>query len=161
MNNFASMSAITDAFSSVNTTHLPLTWSYVRHKSKFDVILKCNEPTGGFSECHSLMTKTDGPYVPFVMPYLINIQHIKDRFVDDGENISFTQRQRCYDVVSFMLKFQGKPYNIAESESTSKFILGHLEAMVGQDFSKRMLDMQECELAHADIKTGLRSSGFW
>lgn len=153
------MSAVINALSSVNITRLHLTWAHVGRKSNLDALLKFNEPTGGFSGYRSLMVNADGPCVPFVMPYLTDIQHIKDQF-DDGEQISFIQRQRWFDVVSFILKFQGKPYNIAESESTSNFISGHLNVMVGKDFWKRSVEVQQSELAHADIRRGLEAAGF-
>ncbi|KAJ7116791.1 ras guanine nucleotide exchange factor domain-containing protein [Mycena crocata] len=164
LNNFASMSAVINALSSTVISRLHLTWAHVGKKSILDALIKFNDPTGGFSGYRSLLANAgDSPSVPFIGMYLTDIVHIADQFNDQDGQISFVQRQRWYEVVGVMLRAQTKPYNIAESETTLNFIWGHLrmDSMKDQTwFWEKSQEVQQSELAHADIRKGLEAAGF-
>jgi len=95
--------------------------------------------------------------------FLTDICHINDQFEDEGDRICFLRRQRLYETVSTLLRYQSRPYNIAESESTTNFILQHLRSGSLKDqawFWARSQEIQQSELAHADIRKGLEAAGF-
>ncbi|KAJ6623083.1 ras guanine nucleotide exchange factor domain-containing protein [Mycena sp. CBHHK59/15] len=163
LNNFASMSAVINALSSTVISRLHLTWAHVGRKSILDALVKYNDPTGGFSGYRSLLTHADGPCVPFIGMYLTDIVHIADQFSDHDGQICFLQRQRWFEAVQVMLRSQSKPYNIAESETTMNFIWGHLRTDSSKDqtwFWEKSQEVQQSELAHADIRKGLEAAGF-
>ncbi|KAG5645359.1 hypothetical protein DXG03_006421 [Asterophora parasitica] len=165
MNNFASMSAVINALSSTVVTRLHLTWAHVNRKSALDNLLRHNEPTGGFSGYRALLQNVEGPCVPFVSMFLTDLVHIQDHYSDEGDNICFIQRQRSYETVSAILKYQSRNYDIAESESTMAFTTRHLQMMVDEARDKdwywaRSQEVQQSELANADIRKGLEAAGF-
>ncbi|KAJ7508677.1 ras guanine nucleotide exchange factor domain-containing protein [Mycena galericulata] len=163
LNNFASMSAVINALSSTVISRLHLTWAHVGRKSILDTLIKFNDPSGGFSGYRALLMNAEGPCVPFIGMYMTDIVHISDQFSDQDDQISFLQRQRWYEVVQIMLRSQSKPYNIAESESTMNFICGHLRMDSLKDqtwFWEKSQEVQQSELAHADIRKGLEAAGF-
>ncbi|KAJ7109784.1 ras guanine nucleotide exchange factor domain-containing protein [Mycena epipterygia] len=163
LNNFASMSAVINALSSTVISRLHLTWAHVGRKSILDMLIKFNDPTGGFSGYRALLNTAEGPCVPFIGMYLTDIVHISDQFSDHDGQISFLKRQRWYEVVQIMLRCQARPYNIAESDSTLNFIRGHLRTDSLKDqtwFWEKSQEVQQSELAHADIRKGLEAAGF-
>jgi son of sevenless-like protein len=163
MNNFASMSAVINALSSTVISRLHLTWAHVGKKSILDGLIKFNDPSGGFSGYRMLLSNAEGPCVPFIGMYLTDIVHISDQFSDHDGNISFLKRQRWYEVVQVMLRAQKQPYNIAEGETTTAFIGLHLKLDSMKDqtwFWEKSQEVQQSELAHADIRKGLEAAGF-
>ncbi|KAF8079044.1 ras guanine nucleotide exchange factor domain-containing protein [Lyophyllum atratum] len=143
MNNFATMSAVINGLSSTVINRLHLTWAHVGRKAALEGLLRHNEPTGGFSG-HRNFTSTY-------------------HYSDDGERICFLQRQRSYETINAMLRYQARSYDIAESESTMNFIWRHLledSAKDGNWFWTRSQEVQQSELAHADIRKGLEAAGF-
>ncbi|KAK0246451.1 ras guanine nucleotide exchange factor domain-containing protein [Armillaria nabsnona] len=165
MNNFASMSALITALSSVVITRLHLTWAHVGRKANLDALLKYNEPSGGFAAFRNLQSNAEGPCVPFVGMYLTDIAHTKDQFedVEDDGRIVFIKRQRWYEIITQMLRHQLKPYNIGESMSIRGFISIHLRTTGTKDSSlawSKSQEVQHSELAHADIRRGLEAAGF-
>ncbi|KAG5639548.1 hypothetical protein H0H81_012219 [Sphagnurus paluster] len=163
MNNFASMSAVIIGLSSTVISRLHLTWAHVSRKNTLDALLKYNEPTGGFAGYRSLLQAVEGPCVPFIIMYLTDLVHIQDHYTDEGERICFLQRQRSYETVSAILRYQTRAYGIAESESTMSFICRHLGDEFARDsswFWMRSQEVQQSELAHADIRKGLEAAGF-
>ncbi|KAF7337603.1 hypothetical protein MSAN_02233600 [Mycena sanguinolenta] len=163
LNNFASMSAVINALSSTVISRLHLTWAHVGRRSILDALIKFNDPSGGFSRYRELLNNAEGPCVPFIGMYLTDIVHISDQFSDQPDNISFLKRQRWFEVVQVMLRAQKQPYNIAESESTLTFIGMHLRIDSTRDqtwFWEKSQEVQQSELAHADIRKGLEAAGF-
>ncbi|KAF5384966.1 hypothetical protein D9615_001164 [Tricholomella constricta] len=163
MNNLASMSAVINGLSSTVITRLHLTWAHVGRKSALDGLLRHNEPTGGFSGYRTLLQQVEGPCVPFISMFLTDLVHIQDHYTDEGERICFLQRQRSYETVSALLRYQTRTYDIAESESTMNFISRHLREDPAKDSNwlwARSQEVQQSELAHADIRKGLEAAGF-
>lgn len=157
------MSAVINALSSTVISRLPLTWVHVGRKSTLDGLLRHNEPTGGFSGYRSLLQNVEGPCVPFVGMYMTDLVHIQDQFSDENGRICFLQKQRWYETITAMLRYQSKPYDVAENDSTLKFIEEHLREDSKKDqnwFWVRSQQVEETELAHADIRKGLEAAGF-
>ena len=159
------MSAIIIALSSTVITRLHLTWAHVSRKSNLDLLLRHNEPAGGFSGYRTLLQQADGPCVPFITMFLTDIIHVQEHFSDqdvDGR-ICFYQRARWHEIITNMLKFQSRPYGLAVSESTVTFIETHLKEGALRDpnwFWSKSQEIQHSELAHADIRKGLEAAGF-
>ncbi|KAF8167469.1 ras guanine nucleotide exchange factor domain-containing protein [Crassisporium funariophilum] len=163
LNNFASMSAIIIALSSTVITRLHLTWAHVNRKSNLDALLRYNEPTGGFAGYRNLVQQAEGSCVPFIGMFLTDIVHVQEQFNQEEGRICFYQRARWYETITNMLRFQPRPYSIAVSESTMNFIDGHLREGSGRDqgwFWTKSQEVQQSELAHADIRKGLEAAGF-
>ncbi|KAK7063870.1 ras guanine nucleotide exchange factor domain-containing protein [Favolaschia claudopus] len=163
LNNFASMSAVINALSSTVISRLHLTWAHVNRRSSLEGLVKFNDPSGGFSGYRMLMSNAEGSCVPFIGMYLTDIVHISDQFSDHDGVISFLKRQRWYEVVQVMLRSQKQPYNVAESETALSFITMHLrmDSMKDQTwFWEKSQEVQQSELAHADIRKGLEAAGF-
>jgi son of sevenless-like protein len=166
------MSAVINALSSTDISRLTLTWAHVGRKSTLDFLLKYNEPTGGFSGYRGLLQAAEGPCVPFIGMFLIDIVHIQDQFSDnmsptsqnsDKPLICFRKRQRWCEVITVMLKHQQKLYNFGMNEPTRSFIDSHLQtaSTKNQDwFWTKSQEVQQMELAHADIKRALVETGF-
>lgn len=157
------MSAIIIALSSVVITQLHFTWAHVGRKSHLDVLLRFNDPSGGFAGYRNLLQTIEGPCVPFVGMFLADIVRIREQFSDSPGQICFLQRQRWYETVSTMLKYQKHPYDIPFSQPTTTFIQNHLEEGILKEqtwFWKRSQRVQHSELAYADIRKGLEAAGF-
>lgn len=157
------MSAVINALSSTVISRLHLTWAHVGRKSILDALIKFNDPSGGFSGYRVLLNNAEGPCVPFIGMYLTDIVHISDQFSDQDGQISFLKRQRWFEVVQVMLRAQKLAYNVAESETTMNFIGAHLrmDSMKDQTwFWEKSQEVQQSELAHADIRKGLEAAGF-
>ncbi|KAG7099854.1 hypothetical protein E1B28_001661 [Marasmius oreades] len=171
LNNFASMSAIINALSSTVIARLHLTWAHVNKKHTLDSLTKQNEPTGHFAVYRNLQLNADGPCVPFVGMYLNDIVHIKDQYSDEKDpdvdprqwKISYTQRQRWYEVAKIMLRSQSKPYKFAENKATMEFI-NRATATFPKDWQAKFWAksqvVQHSEIANADIRRGLEAAGF-
>lgn len=157
------MSSIINALSSTDITRLHLTWAHINRKTQLDTLLKYNDPSGGWAGYRGLVTSAEGPCVPFIAMYLTDMFHIADSYKDSEEQgISFTQRQRWYDAIMAVRKFQTRPYQFGEG-STQKFIRRELNlAMLKEThwFYERSQEVQRSELANADIRKGLEAAGF-
>ncbi|KAG6810911.1 hypothetical protein H0H92_009841 [Tricholoma furcatifolium] len=167
LNNFASMSAIIVALSSTVISRLHLTWAHVGRKNVFDALLKHNEPTGGFAGYRNLVqsVEPESACVPFISMYLTDLVHIQDLYNDDASEgrICFIQRQRSYDIIHSILRFQSRSYDIAESENVMEFIKKSLQTDGEKDgnwFWAKSQEVQRSELEHADIRKGLEAAGF-
>ncbi|GLB35754.1 putative guanine nucleotide exchange factor for Ras-like GTPases; N-terminal motif containing protein [Lyophyllum shimeji] len=163
MSNFATMSAVINGLSSTVINRLHLTWAHVGRKTSLESLLRHNEPTGGFAGYRNLLQHVEGPCVPFISMFLTDLVHIQDHYADEGERICWLQRQRSYETVNAMLRYQARPYDFAESESTMNFITKHLQEESAKDsnwFWTRSQEVQQSELAHADIRKGLEAAGF-
>lgn len=171
MNNYASLSALVTALSSVVITRLSLTWAYVGRTSQLDNLIKCNDPAGNFSAFRMLQQAVDGPCVPFVGMYLTDITHINDQYLDNtiiGTDtsttlVNFVKRQRWSDVVSALVQHQGKMYSFGEDPSTMAFIessLAQAEEIDTDTFWSKSQEVQQNEIECADIRKGLEMAGF-
>lgn len=107
--------------------------------------------------------------MPFLTMFLTDIVHIEDKLPNNIQSttvqeplIFFYKRQRWYDVVSAMLRYQSKPYSFAENDTTKKFIEEHLRTATQDQgwFWTRSREVQHSELAHTDIRKGLEAAGF-
>jgi son of sevenless-like protein len=102
--------------------------------------------------------------------FLTDIVHIQDKLPNNIQSttvgeplICFHKRQRWYDVVSAMLRYQSKPYSFTENDVTKNFIEEHLRSAALQNqgwFWTRSREVQHTELAHTDIRKGLEAAGF-
>lgn len=170
LHNYASMSAIIMALSSTVISRLHLTWAHASRKSQLDSMLRYNDPSGGFSAYRSLLSFVHGPCVPFLTIFLTDLVHVQDQNPDtlpsaspDGPLICFTKAQRWYSVITAMLRYQGKPYAWGEVESTKNFVEGQICTANLKDQSwywSKSQEVQQTELAHADIRKGLEAAGF-
>lgn len=153
------MSAIITALSSTVITQLPLTWAHVSKKSTLESLLRYNDPAGGFATYRNL-NNVDGPCVPFITMYLTDMVHIQDQYNDKEPLICFYKRKRFYEVISTMLRHQKEPYALA-LDDVAVFIRNHLQDPPDSRwFWKKSEEVQQSELAHADIRKGLEKAGF-
>ncbi|KXN88925.1 Cell division control protein 25 [Leucoagaricus sp. SymC.cos] len=159
LNNFASMSAIITALNSTVITRLPLTWAHVSKKSILDSLLRYNDPSGGFSAYRNL-NNADGPCLPFIVMYLTDLAHIQDQYNDSEPQICFYKRKRFYEVISAILRHQKEPY--VPLDDVAVFIRNQLQQdpPVDKWLWKKSEEVQQSELAHADIRRGLEKAGF-
>lgn len=170
LNNFASMSAIVTALSSTVVSRLHLTWAHAGRKSQLEALLKYNAPSGGFGGYRALLQSVEGPCVPFIMMFLTDIVHIQDQIPDHMDSdtpqepiIWFTKRQKWHDAITAALKYQSTRYPFSENEPSKNFIMGQLRTGGLKDqswFWQRSGEVQQTELAHADIRKGLEAAGF-
>jgi son of sevenless len=177
------MSAIVAGLASAVISRLHLTWAHVSRNTQLELLLKLNEPTANFSAYRNLLASIDGPCIPFVGMYLSDMVHINDKYPDNvtvevptpspaspntvsnesRKLIHFVKRLRWHDAVHSILKFQGKPFNFFEDPAIVNFVQQHLSAALARDQSwywSRSHELQQAELAHADIRKGLEAAGF-
>ncbi|EGO31129.1 hypothetical protein SERLADRAFT_344874 [Serpula lacrymans var. lacrymans S7.9] len=172
VHNFHSMSAVMAGLSSVVIARLHLTWSHCSRKSQYDALVKVCDPLNGSSGYKCLLTSTEGPCIPYVRTFLTDVIQIQGQYNDtiplsasqgDVAFISFTKRQRWHETVTTMLRYQSKPYQFVVDPSARSFIEGVLysSGTAGQDwFWSKSQEIQQSELAHADIRKGLEAAGF-
>lgn len=131
--------------------------------------MKLNEPTGNFSAYRSALAAAEGPCLPFVGTFLSDIVHVQDQHPDvvltvQGHSlIHFVKRQRWADAIHAILRHQARPYAFAEDSDTVNFVERQIADAVSRDpafFWSRSQELQQAELAHADIRKGLEAAGF-
>ncbi|KAF9011050.1 ras guanine nucleotide exchange factor domain-containing protein [Cyathus striatus] len=163
LNNFITMTSITTALLSSTVDRLHLTWAHVGRKSVFESLRKNLDPSNGFASLRSPLQSIEAPCIPFIPMFLTELAHLCAQYSDDGRYICFYQRQRWYETISTMLRFQQKPYTYPLSDSIRSFIETQLKESSGRDqhwFWTRSQELQQLELAHADIRKGLEAAGF-
>lgn len=79
--------------------------------------------------------------------------------------INFIKRQKWYDVVRTIVRFQSKPLNVVEDSNVMNFIneqltLASEKLREPSAFWIRSQELQQNELSHADIRKGLEAAGF-
>lgn len=158
------MSAISVALSSTVIQNLHLTWAHVNRKSHLEMLVRYNDPSRGFAGYRELMKKTQGPCVPFISMFLTDIVHINAQFKQipqSDDNICFQQMTRWSDIITNILRFQGRKYNIVINESIVAFIEDQIRDQWDEEWSwTRSQEVQQSETAHADIRKGLEAAGF-
>ncbi|XP_006454234.1 hypothetical protein AGABI2DRAFT_214033 [Agaricus bisporus var. bisporus H97] len=160
LHNIFALSALITALTSTVVTRLPLTWAHVKGKSTLDSLARFNEPAGGFATYRNL-NNAEGPCLPFISMYLVDLAHIQDQYIDKEGMVSFYKRKRFYEVTSTMLRHQKEPYTFA-SDDVATFIRKELQETLPDSrwFWKKNEEVQQSELAHADIRKGLEKVGF-
>jgi son of sevenless-like protein len=154
------MSAIITALNSTVITRLPLTWAHVNKKSTLESLSRYNDPTGQFATYRTL-NNVDGPCLPFISMYLTDMAHIQNQYTDKESQICFYKRKRFYDVISTMLRHQKEVYALSQWEEVVTFVRNQLQDPPGDRwFWKKSEEVQQSELAHADIRRGLEKAGF-
>lgn len=172
LNNFSSMSAIVAALSSSVLSRLHLTWALVTRGNYLQALTRLTESTGNFQAQRALYQSLEGSCVPFVGMYLTDIVHVNDQLKDSFVSsktpstpplINFVKRQKWYEAVHAILKYQSKAHNITENSQ----IMGLVEAQLSfastidqQSLWARSQQLQQDEVAHADIRRGLEAAGF-
>ena len=77
--------------------------------------------------------------------------------------INFVKRQKWYEAVNAIMRFQNKSHGFAENTPTLTYISEHLLLAISKDpasFWTRSQELQQHEVAHADIRKGLEAAGF-
>jgi son of sevenless-like protein len=77
--------------------------------------------------------------------------------------INFVKRQKWYDAVNTIMRYQNKSYGFAENPQIMNYIAEHLQLAISKDpasFWARSQELQQHEVAHADIRKGLEAAGF-
>ena len=77
--------------------------------------------------------------------------------------INFVKRQRWYEAVHAIMRFQAKSHGFVENPQTMNYISEHLLLAISKDpasFWSRSQELQQHEVAHADIRKGLEAAGF-
>jgi len=134
-------------------------------RPSYDSLVRLIDPTGNFSILRGLLRSHDGLCIPFVVPYLTDLAHINDTYTDENNQICFVKRQKWYDTVHIMLRFQSRQCDIARVDSTMEYVERHLRDIdeVGRDqnwFWSRSRELQQNELAQHDLLRGLEAAGF-
>ncbi len=175
LNNFSSMSSIVAALSSVLISRLHFTWLNSSRESSLEPLRKVIHPASNYGYYRGILGAIEGPCVPFVGPFLKNIvyaqeQHADNVVVQSGTRperqftlIHFVKRQKWYEITLQMLRFQAKPYLIAEIPEMTNFITSQMTRAVAKGerwYWQRSDELQRAELVHADIKKGLEAAGF-
>ena len=77
--------------------------------------------------------------------------------------INFVKRLKWYDAVESIVRFQKKGYEIVENSSLLNFVTDQLSLSGARDEAilwTRSAELQQNEMAHADIRKGLEAAGF-
>jgi len=140
-----------------------------------DPLRKIIHLASNYGYYRSILDSIEGPCIPFAVPFLKSIvyaqeQHADNVFVQSSIHpdrsftlVHFVKRQKWYDITLQMLRFQAKPYNIAEIPEMTSFIVGQMEratTMGERWYWQRSDELQHAELVHADIRRGLEAAGF-
>lgn len=160
LNNITSMSAIVTALNSTVIQRLPLTMAHVSKKSTLESLSRYNDPSSSFATYRKL-NNVDGPCLPFITMYLTDLVHIQDQYCDREGQICFYKRKRFYDVISVMLRHQKEPYPLP-LDDVAVYIRNQLQQDPPGEHAlwRKSDEVQQSELAHADIRRGLEKAGF-
>jgi len=128
MNNISSMNAIVTALSSKLIPSL----DYLPKAAILNEMIKLGAPANNFGAYKSLLQSINGPCVPFIGMYLVEIIEINDQFSDTISTskgglsastlINFTKRFKWAEVIEPMLRFQNKAYGYLEAQQMMTFI---------------------------------------
>ena len=102
--------------------------------------------SGPISEPRSSLSSTDAEPIE-IGPSLIN----------------FVKRQKWFDTVNAIVRFQNKAHGFTENVTTMNYIVEQLAqaAKLEQSwFWTKSQELQQSEMAHADIRKGLEAAGF-
>ena len=105
---------------------------------------------------------------------LTDITHINDKFPDkiiipptpdcpQGITlINFAKRQTTAEIIDIILRHQTRPYQFPEKPHFVNFIEQQMAISAVDDswFWQKTQDLQQAEVAHADIKRNLEAAGF-
>lgn len=174
INNISSTCSIVAALSSSVIERLHLTWARVERKGQLVPLQNLAQPACYFRECREFLKTVEKPCIPFIGMYLTDLTHIHDRFPDNVvveptaeypqglTLINFAKRQSCVDVVDSILRHQSRPYRIAEKPAVIAFLEHQLSISAHEDswFWHKSQELQQAEVAHADIKRNLEAAGF-
>jgi len=163
LNNFASLSAITMALTSMAISRLSVTWSQVNRKSNLDALARYNDPPGPLAIYRKLWLNVDGPSVPFVAMFLVDLVRMQENLGDRDGYICFQQRYRLYEIISNMLRGQPRQYNIVSNEATLAFIQDHLHDQSQKDKQwawSRSEELEQWEIDDPYLRRGLENAGF-
>lgn len=126
------MNAIVTALSSKLITSL----DYLPKAAILNEMIQLGAPTNNFGAYKSLLQSINGPCVPFIGMYLVEIIEINDQFPDTispskggfsaSTLINFTKRFKWAEVVESMLRFQNKVYGYLEAQQMMNFIEANL-----------------------------------
>lgn len=148
---------------STDVSCLSLTWSQINRKSHLDALARYNDPAGSLAAYRKLFLNVDGPSVPFVPMFLVDLVHTQEDFGDRDGRICFYQRYRLHEIISTMLRGQPRRYNITSNDETSAFIQEHLRDESQRDKQwvlNRSQVLQKWELDNAHLRRGPEKVGF-
>jgi len=77
--------------------------------------------------------------------------------------INFVKRLKWFDAVNTIVRFQKKAYEFGENTTIINYITDQLSLSAARDETilwSRSADIQQNEMAHADIRKGLEAAGF-
>lgn len=77
--------------------------------------------------------------------------------------INFVKRQYIASVMDNILRHQARTYELAEDQHLYAYVESRLQVAAGKDqgsFWLRSQEVQQAEVAHADIRRGLEQAGF-
>lgn len=168
------MAAIVASLHSSMLERLYLTWAHVTRMNQLEPLARLTAPTANFMAHRTLYMTLEAPCVPFVGMYLTDLVHINDQLKDTitfparpGSQsiplINFIKRQKWYDAVKAILRYQSQGYVIPENPMLMQFVETHLGNGAGKDQAElwqRAQELQQTEVAHADFRRGLEAAGF-
>jgi len=169
------MSAIVSALSSAVISRLRYTWAHAGRESLLEPLLKYNSAHENYSYYRSVLNSVDGPCVPFCGMYLQSIVYVEDRHPDTimvespsmpgGQLtlIHFVKPMKLFELVTMMLRFQGKSYCFPENAVTTRFIQSQTSMAAAKADSwcwERSDEHQQGELSYSDVRKGLEAAGF-
>ena len=130
------MHAIINALSSHTISRLSQTWAYTSQGPVLDNILAFGNPANRFATYRAVVRASQGPCVPYIGMWLIEIAQINDRYPDTVPSnnqdlatsslINFSKRTKWFDILEQVLKFQNKPYMYPDVPHTMGYIEGNL-----------------------------------
>jgi son of sevenless-like protein len=159
INNISSMHAIVNALSSHVISRLDQTWAHATQAAVFDTLLTFSNPANQFATYRTIIRASQGPCVPYIGMWLTEIAQINDRYPDavpsgnwdltTSSLINFSKRAKWFDVLEQVLRFQNKPYMVAEVPHTMGYIEGHLVNAMG--LSPEFLQVKSREIAQQEM----------
>jgi len=136
MNNISSMNAIITALTSDSISPVDPSWHHINRRASLNALAAQSDPANDFAAYKAVLQTVDGPCVPFVGMYLMEINRVHDRYLDTVRSsnrdhtvtplINFSKRQKWSEIVEQILRFQSRAYTYAEAPQTMGIIEGHL-----------------------------------
>lgn len=148
---------------SIVISRLSVTWSQINRKSNLDALARYHDPPGPLAIYRKLWLNIDGPSVPFVAMFLVDLVRMQENLGDRDGCICFHRRYRLYEIISSILRGQPRQYNITPNDATLAFIQDHLHDQNQKDKQwawSRSEELEQWEIENAHLRRGLEKAGF-
>ncbi|KAF9534536.1 ras guanine nucleotide exchange factor domain-containing protein [Crepidotus variabilis] len=169
LNNFSSMAAITSGLNTPPIRRLKRSWEQVnqRFMAQFEACNNVIDSNKNFTKYKQVLAHAAPPCVPFIGPFLTNLEFIQVGNKDTlpGGLVNFKKRQKINDVINDIQRWQSQAYNLQSAPLIQNYLSDSLnqfnDTKASSDhFWALSLDREPREREDEKMARLLQESGF-